>query len=167
MFELGPVAPIVGAIVGALIALGVNYFFVFKRKRLGFWVVRGRNLTESLKPIASVVVEGQARIGISARRQWHRNLAEIGVGLAPENRSPTLIEIVEATVFGAQPPLKTRLTEIAVAALRGAQRKLIVDLPTDDAGGVRKFASHCAGNGQGKPAIHLIGRTSKSPPARM
>jgi hypothetical protein len=58
MPELGPIAPILGGVVGALIAATVSYFFVFKRRRVVFWIQKTRNLTDGMKPFVAVAVEG-------------------------------------------------------------------------------------------------------------
>jgi hypothetical protein len=56
--QFGPVAPIIAAIIGALITAGVSYLFVHKRRQVSFWVRRTANLTEGLKPYVSLSVEG-------------------------------------------------------------------------------------------------------------
>jgi hypothetical protein len=47
--EFGPIAPIVGAMVGALIAAAVTYFVVVKRKRVTFWIRETEDLTAPLR----------------------------------------------------------------------------------------------------------------------
>jgi hypothetical protein len=49
MPEFGPLAPIVGAIVGATIASLVGYFILQKRKRVKFWVSKSDDVTLPLR----------------------------------------------------------------------------------------------------------------------
>jgi hypothetical protein len=51
----GPIAPIVGAIVGACITAGVTYFFIYKRKVVTFWVSETEDLTLPLRQHHSFV----------------------------------------------------------------------------------------------------------------
>jgi hypothetical protein len=51
----GPIAPIVGAIVGACITAGVTYFVIYKRKVVNFWVSETEDLTLPLRQHHSFV----------------------------------------------------------------------------------------------------------------
>jgi hypothetical protein len=46
---VGPIAPIIGAIMGALITAAITYFLVVKRKSLGFWISESEDLTRLLR----------------------------------------------------------------------------------------------------------------------
>ena len=56
--ELGPTAPIVGAVAGALMTAAVSYFFVFKRRRVTFWVRPAMNLSGLLRPFVKMLMNG-------------------------------------------------------------------------------------------------------------
>jgi hypothetical protein len=65
MLELGPVAPVLGGIVGALITAVVSYFFIFKRRRVTFWIQNTRNLTEGMRPFVAITMEGSEVIELN------------------------------------------------------------------------------------------------------
>ena len=52
----GPIAPIVGAIIGACITAGVTYLFIYKRKVVTFWVSETEDLTLPLRQHHSFVI---------------------------------------------------------------------------------------------------------------
>lgn len=46
---VGPLAPIIGAIIGALITAVIGYFFIAKRKILSFWIADSEDITLPLR----------------------------------------------------------------------------------------------------------------------
>src|ERR1700736_2846935 len=46
---LGPIAPVIGALFGALITAAVTWLFVAKRQSIGFWITPTEDITSSLR----------------------------------------------------------------------------------------------------------------------
>jgi hypothetical protein len=80
---VGPIAPILGAIVGGLITLVVTYALVIKRKSLGFWVSKAEDLTSSLRRHHNQIV---VSVGGQSFLNLNRAMVEV------ENRGNVALE---------------------------------------------------------------------------
>jgi hypothetical protein len=65
---IGPLAPIIGAMLAAVIGAAVTYFLVVKRKTLGFWVTPAEDLSAGLRGHGRqivVSVDGQGFLNLN------------------------------------------------------------------------------------------------------
>lgn len=80
---VGPIAPIIGAIIGAMIAAAVTYYLVVKRKSLGFWVTKTEDLTSSLQRHHQqivVSVGGQGFLNLNRASVLIKNTGNTSIG---------------------------------------------------------------------------------------
>jgi hypothetical protein len=80
---VGPVAPIIGAIIGATIAWMVTYYLIVKRKSLGFWVTKSEDLTTSLRRHHQqiiVSVGGQGFLNLNRATILVKNIGNTSIG---------------------------------------------------------------------------------------
>jgi hypothetical protein len=80
---VGPLAPIIGAIVGALITAAITYFILTKRRSLGFWVTHTEDLTSSLRRHHQqivVSVGGQPFLNLNRATVFVKNTGNVSIG---------------------------------------------------------------------------------------
>ncbi len=80
---IGPLAPIIGAIVGGVIGIVGTYYFVAKRKRLGFWVTKSEDLTSALRRHHReivVSVGGRGFLSLNRSTVLVKNTGNVSIG---------------------------------------------------------------------------------------
>jgi hypothetical protein len=80
---VGPIAPIIGAVIGAMIAAAVTYYLVVKRKSLGFWITKTEDLTSSLQRHHQqivVSVGGQGFLNLNRASVLIKNTGNTSIG---------------------------------------------------------------------------------------
>jgi hypothetical protein len=79
---VGPLAPIIGGIIGALITAVVGYFFIAKRKILSFWITDSEDITLPLRrhhSDISVKVSGREFQNLNRARVFVRNTGNTSI----------------------------------------------------------------------------------------
>jgi hypothetical protein len=80
---IGPLAPIIGAIIGGAIGIAGTYYFVAKRKRLAFWVTKSEDLTSALRRHHReiiVSVGGQGFLSLNRSTIVVKNIGNVSIG---------------------------------------------------------------------------------------
>ena len=118
---VGPLAPIIGALIGAVIAAAVTYYLVVKRKSLGFWITETEDLTSALRrhhQQITVSVGSQPffdlnRSTILVKNRGNTSVSDFKFDIEiPGNHNGYLIEVIEGdpelrtaiSIKGEQPP---------------------------------------------------------------